>query len=340
VAVAATLVWHELRPDGSSVQGLRVSGGRLVSSDGQDAQLVGVNRSGTEFTCLGGHEVFQGPVGDPAIAAMKAWGVEIVRVPLNEDCWLGINGIRPAVGGSAYANAITGYVHRLEAHGMDVILDLHWSAPGNRLATSQQVMADSDHSPLFWHEVATRFRSDDHVMFDLYNEPNGVSWTCWRDGCTIPATGGNPPWRAAGMQQLVDTVRATGARNIVLVGGLDHAGDLHDWAEMVPHDPTGQIAASWHIYQSAGCSTSSCWQSATAGAHGHPVVVTEFGETDCGSTFVDPFMSWLDGRGISYLAWTWNDWPGCGGPSLLTSYDGTPRAAYGRAVRAHLEQRG
>ena len=27
---------------------------------------------------------------------MKAWNINAVRVPLNEDCWLGINGVASA----------------------------------------------------------------------------------------------------------------------------------------------------------------------------------------------------------------------------------------------------
>jgi endoglucanase len=317
---------------------VHVNGTRLVGPDGNPVQLVGVNRSGTEFTCLGGHEIFQGPVDNAAISAMAAWHVRMVRIPLNEDCWLGINRIKPAVGGPAYQTAIAAYVKRLEAHNIAVDLDLHWSAPGTQLASGQQVMADADHSPLFWRQVATRFRGDPHVVFELYNEPHDIGWTCWLDGCTVPGKKGQPPWQVAGMQELVNAVRSTGARNVILVGGLGHAGDLSHWAQMAPRDPDGQLAAAWHVYSGGGCHMSSCWRAAVSEVGDSPVLVTEFGESDCGSTFVDPLMSWLDSQHLGYLAWTWNDWAGCGGPSLLTSYDGQPRAAYGRAVRDHLVQ--
>ena len=33
---------------------------------------------------------------------MKTWSINAVRVPLNEDCWLGINGVKPQYGGAAY----------------------------------------------------------------------------------------------------------------------------------------------------------------------------------------------------------------------------------------------
>ena len=108
---------------------------------------------------------------------MAAWGINAVRIPLNEDCWLGINGVAPTVGGIAYRRAIEAYVARLGRAGMVAVVDLHWSAPGAQLATGQQDMADADHSVAFWHSVAAALRGDRNVVFDLYNEPHDISWT-------------------------------------------------------------------------------------------------------------------------------------------------------------------
>ena len=310
-----------------------------MTADGASVQLQGVSRSGSEFACLGGHQVFQGPVDDASIAAIASWQVKIVRIPLNEDCWLGINKVKPAVGGVAYQNAVAELVGRLEAHGMLVDLDLHWSAPGHQLADAQQVMPDADHSATFWQQVAARFRADPYVLFELYNEPHDVSWTCWRDGCLVPGIGGRPAWRAVGMQQLVDVVRATGARNVILVGGLGHAGDLSHWGQMAPDDPIHQLAAAWHVYPPSACQAPGCWSAAVSAVGRSPVLVTEFGEFDCRSSFVGPLMNWLDRAGIGYIAWAWNVWSGCGGPSLVRSYDGRPSSAYGEAVQAQLIRR-
>ncbi len=61
---------------------------------------------------------------------MAKWNVNTVRVPLNEDCWLGINGVKSAFSGARYRTAIDSYVQRLRGAGIFTILDLHWSAPG------------------------------------------------------------------------------------------------------------------------------------------------------------------------------------------------------------------
>ncbi|MEA2532930.1 MAG: endoglucanase, partial [Actinomycetota bacterium] len=190
---------------------LHVAGNRLVNGAGSAIQLHGVNRSGPEYQCVHGLGIFDGPSDDSSLAAIASWhGVNTVRVPLNEDCWLGINGSpNGGVSAAQYQAAIQSYVARLHAHGLYAIVELHWSAPGTFQATRQEVMPDVDHSPTFWSEVASTFKGDPATIFDLFNEPNSINWTCWRDGCDV--TSGDGTWRVAGMQSLVTAVRTTGA---------------------------------------------------------------------------------------------------------------------------------
>ncbi len=317
-----------------SPPGLHVAGKRIVDGQGTTLQLNGVDRSGTEYACIQGWGIFDGPSDATSVAAMATWHVHIVRVPLNEDCWLGINGVKPQYGGANYRNAIAGYVETLEAAGMNVILELHWNAPGTQPANGQQKMPDADHSPAFWSSVATRFGSDQAVVFDLYNEPHDVSWTCWRDGCTVDG------WQAAGMQSLVDAVRATGATNVLMIGGLGWSGDLTGWKKFRPKDPLHQLVASWHVYDFGWCGTDpTCWAANIKGVgKTAPVLLGEFGESDCAHGFVDPFMKWLDHRRIGYVAWTWDVWDCGSGPALITDYSGTP-TGYGVGVRDHFVKR-
>ena len=312
---------------------LHVSGDRIVDSLGTAVQLNGVNRSGTEYACAQGWGIFDGPNDAPSVAAIATWHVHVVRVPLNEDCWLGINGVDPSHAGQNYRSAIKAYVRVLERAGMNVILDLHWSAPGTQLALGQQKMPDADHAPKFWRSVAGWFGADTAVLLDLYNEPHDVSWRCWRDGCTVDG------WKAAGMQKLVTTVRDAGARNILMLGGLGWSGDLTRWKAHMPADPLADLVASWHVYDFGGCTTQACWQSNLDGVGGAaPVLLGEFGEADCAHGFVDGLMGWADGESLGYVAWTWDTWTNCDGPTLITDYAGTP-TGYGTGVRDHFVAR-
>jgi hypothetical protein len=66
-----------------------------------------------------------------------------------------------------------------------------------------------------------------------------------------------------------------------------------------------------------------------------PIVVGEFGELDCADTLYQPFLSFADQHGISYLAWAWFVGSCAGEPSLIDSYAGSP-TAYGIGVKQHL----
>jgi hypothetical protein len=310
---------------------VHVAGNNLLSGNGSPLRLLGVDRSGTEYACAEGWGIFDGPSDATSISAMASWRINAVRVPLNEDCWLAINGVKPAFAGSNYITAIESYVNQLNAAGIVAILDLHWSAPGATLAQGQQVMADADHSPAFWASVASTFKSNPAVVFDLYNEPHDISWSCWLNGCTT--SGG---WQTAGMQSLVNAVRSAGASQPVMAGGLGWAGDLSGWLANRPNDPDNQLVASAHIYNFSGCSSSTCWdQTIGAVARAVPVVTGELGENDCSSGFISSYMTWADAHGVSYLGWAWDPYS-CGGfPALITSYDGTP-TAFGAGLKSHL----
>jgi hypothetical protein len=309
-----------------------VSGGRLVDGRGDPIRLLGVNRSGAEYACVHGLGIFAGPTDARAIAAMKAWRINAVRVPLNEHCWLGINGAPVRYRAARYRAAVRAYVARLHRAGLYVVLDLHWNAPGRQRATRQQPMADLDHAPAFWSSVARTFRNDPAVVFDLFNEPYEIDWPCWRDGCVL-----SDGWRTAGMQQLVEAVRSTGAVQPIIATGIAWGSDLTSWLAYRPHDPANQLAAGFHVFDFSLCTASSCWKGNLAPvARRVPVVTTEVGQRACSSRFIDDFMSWADAKGVSYLGWAWNP-AGCGAPSLISSWTGRPTSS-GERFRAHLRR--
>jgi Cellulase (glycosyl hydrolase family 5)/IPT/TIG domain len=309
---------------------ISISGNHFVDGTGNTIRLLGVNRSGSEYMCTGGGSlVFDGPSTDSSITAMAGWHINAVRLGLNEDCWLGINGFPASMTASAYQLAIVDYVNRLHLQGLYAILELHWNAPGTQQSKGQQVMVDADHGPAFWTSVANTFKGDSRVLFDLYNEPQGISWACLRDGCMAG-------FQTVGMQTLVNTVRASGATNPILVGGIGYAGDVSQWLTYKPTDPDNAIVASFHTYDFVGnCNNLSCTSTLLPIAATVPLVTGELGETDCAQGYIDTYMPWADTNGISYLGWAW-DTNGCNNfPSLISNYDGTP-TNFGIGFRDHL----
>jgi endoglucanase len=313
---------------------LLVVGNRLVDARGHAIRLLGVNRSGAEYACVSPPEqhlgLFAGPTDNRAIAAMASWGINAVRIPLNEHCWLGIQGAPARYTSAHYRQAVAAYVARLEKAGLYVVLDLHWNAPGTETATEQQPMADLDYAPAFWSSVAGTFKANQGVVFDLYNEPYGIDWPCWLHGCMLPEG-----WRTAGMQALVDAVRSTGATQPIIATGPSWGSDLSSWLKYRPHDPLGQLAAGVHVFDFSGCSEPDCWTTNFQPvARAVPVVATELGQRDCSAAFIDRFTGWADSSRVSYLGWSWNP-AGCSAPSLIDSWDGQPTPS-GARFRAHL----
>ena len=296
-------VTPDLSPNAVPSTSVHVVGNQLVNSAGQRVRLLGVDRDGTEYMCMDGG-IFAGPSTAESVAAIASWGTNAVRIPLNEDCWLGINGVNPADGGVNYQSAIINYVHELNADGIIAILDLHYVAPGTEQSVSQLDMPDADHAPAFWTSVASTFESTPGVIFDLYNEPNLVSWSCWLNGCVAPGSS----WETAGMQSLVNAVRATGADQPIMLGGLQAADDLSQWLAYEPVDPDHQLIASLHVYPTESCTSANCWNQTVASvAAVVPVVAGEIGEANagCDGAFITSFMNWADASGVSYLVWTW-----------------------------------
>ncbi|MFI6333902.1 cellulose binding domain-containing protein [Streptomyces sp. NPDC050535] len=332
---------------------LHVSGNRLVDADGATRRLLGVNRSGGEYMCVQGYGIFDGPVDDASVQAIADWKANTVRIPLNEECWLGLSNIKPEYGGANYIAAVKDLVAKVEAHGMTPMLELHWSYgqyTGNSAgcsdvhASCQKPMPNAQYTPSFWTSVASTFKDDGAVAFDLFNEPypdratstTTQAWTCWRDGGNCPGIS----YEVAGMQDLVDAIRGTGAQNLILAGGLAYSNDLSQWLTYRPSDPTGNLVAAWHVYNFNTCSSESCWDSTLAPVAAQvPLVAGEIGENTCAHSFIDRVMAWFDARGLSYLGWTWNTWDCSSGPALISDYNGTP-TPFGIGLRDHLRALG
>jgi len=350
------------RPAGTrlSLAGLRVQGNTIVNEDGFAVRLLGFNSSGAEYACIEGWGIFDGPrsyrTRMPAkpVNKMATWtGANTVRVPLNEQCWLGL-GVERAYGGAAYRRAIRGYVDRLVDAGFAVVLDLHRSAPGTGRSLKQEQMPDRDHSLTFWRQVATAYKGDTSVVFDLFNEPwpfnepaTPRAWRCWRDGgCRLRSENTGRMYTAAGMNEIIHVVRATGARNVLAVGGVHWAEVLDGWLAYRPADPLNNLVASFHNYAyNRFCKDATCYNTVLAEvAASVPLYAGELGpdtvDDKCtpasvGNTgFSKRILDWLDAHGASYTPWSWNAWKDC--YSLITSQKGTPTAVWGKEVKARL----
>ncbi len=233
----------------STLSGLHVSGNKLVNDQGQQVILRGIDRSGTEYACIQGNGVFDGPSDAASVQAMKSWGINAVLIGLNEDCWLGINGANP--GGTAYQQAIENYVTLLENNGIYPVIVYFWGAPGTTVAKGHPEMPDADHAPAFWTSVANAFQNDQAVIFRLQEAPhpyvNSDTTAAWQF-CKNGGSSCNENYTTVGFQSLINTVRATGAKNVIALSGIQYSGTLDQFLTYLPTDPLNNMIATADIY--------------------------------------------------------------------------------------------
>jgi hypothetical protein len=321
---------------------LHVSGNRILDSHGRQVLFQGVNRSGTEYACAQGWGLFDGPNTASSVQAIASWHVNIVRVLVNEDCWLGINGIKPQYAGANYRQAILDYVGLLHRYGMYAEISLYAAAPGSYRASSNPAAPDEDHSPAFWAGLAATFKSDPNVILAPWSETT-VNANCFlRGGCQALYTPAHKRYRVAGMQQAVTVMRRAGYRGIIAIPGIGYANDLSQWLSHMPRDPRHQLIAEAHVYGGQTCGTVRCFQATYAPvARRVPLIFGETGESfetsDCGTSHVSTIVRWADAHRIGYEAWAWDTWGNCG--ILIRNYAGRPFSAYGAWIRSHYLRR-
>mgnify|MGYP001598505766 CR=1 FL=1 len=360
---------------------VRVDGSRFVDAAGNAIQLRGVNFSGFEFVAVQGWSPADpsgaqaGQPGGPKWSAIKSWNANTVRFPLNEASWLGYRctdtqGVEhnPDPGGN-YQSSVRAQVAQALAAGLYVIVDLHWSAPGKACPLLQTQMANRDNSLAFWTSVANTFKDQPAVMFELFNEPffnfgfSGNDWQYMMKGTggsfsSYPATSRKgkwkevkKPWAVASYQAMLDAVRATGARNVVLIGGMQYAQDLSGWLKHRPIDPLKQMAAVWHPYATFGTEWGTPEYAQPNFSHrvfddvkaiqaaGFPVIATETGDRNTPSTKGAPLVTtvtrWADQHDVSVLGWAWNVWNESD-HVLIKDAKGTPTDGYGRVFHDWL----
>jgi endoglucanase len=295
--------------------GYYVNGNTICTAEGRPHLFHGVDRPSLEWASVGEGltpEDFQ---------LMASWNANVVRIALNQEFWIAESPLYDP----NYAILVDAAIQWAEAAGMDVILDLHWSdmgilgscvpAPGT---TCQQQMPDTN-SMTFWNQVASRYKNDGRVLFELYNEPHDVRWKTWKSGGNTSAG-----FVAVGMQQLYDAVRAAGANNLVLIGGLNWAYDLSGIVDYRiagfnilyvthPYDAAGKKPADWDV----------AWGFLT---ETDPVIATEFGsleDTTCATDYSAELIKYADAHAASWTAWAW--FPGgCAFPALIEDWLATP----------------
>ena len=319
---------------------LKVVGTRLLNSRNEPVRLRGVNTAGLEWSSNG-----EGRILVTVKTAIEDWHVDHIRLPLAQDRWFG-KAPEQKDDGAGYRMLVKQVVDLCAGHGVYVIVDLHWSDAGEwGKSIGQHVMPDQN-SVTFWKDVAQTYKNHPAVLFDLYNEPHHVSWDVWLKGgkVTEKTSKKNPEttYEAVGMQTLLDTVRATGARNVVIAGGLDWAYDMSgflDGKQLSDPEGNGAIYAN-HAYPFKGDSVARWVAKMEKAAKTLPVIVSEFGGGAGGKPAPADGDPWVRQvlQALHDHDWSWTAWDlhPKAGPTLISDWNYTPTPEFGVWVKHAL----
>lgn len=320
--------WHNL-------PWLNTSGNRIVQSDGTPVLLRGVNRSGLEYSepSAEGFLAAAQFTEDEVREIVQGWRSKIIRVPFNQD-WA-LRG-RSDHSAESYLGALDQVISWASSLGAYTILDLQWldadtvygtnsDGTPNRVAPTPN--ADSI---VLWRTLATRYRDEPAVLFDLFNEPHDPLgddllplWVPGPDGEIVELQDSfvtADEWNSWA-ERLVSEIRAIRPNGLILVGGVDWAFDLRKVRVDAPN-----IVYSAHIYPNRKPKD---WRKALGRAHDVPLFVGEWGGTDDDLAFGRDLAARMQQDALGWTAWSWSDYP-----HLMQEHEPT---AFGEFVRSQLQ---
>ena len=315
---------------------LHVSGNQILNSSGVAVWLQGVSIPSLEWSASGDNVLKSTRV------AIEDWKANVIRLSIRDDFWRG-SGPYQADGGAGYRQLIDDVVNLAGSKRAYVVLDLH------RFRAPEEKHAD------FWRALAGKYKNHPAVLFELFNEPHDLTWEVWRDGgfvstekkadSTVVAENKEKlkGFASIGIQSLIGAVRSTGAKNIVIAGGLDWSYDLSGILNGFPlQDPDGNgIVYSTHVYP---------WKSDWMGkfikaAEQHPIFIGECGASQERMSFIPPeqhedpstwvpdFLGLVQKHRYHWAAWCFHP---KSSPCLLSDWDYTPTTYWGAHAKAAL----
>lgn len=343
-------------------QTLHTRGNQLLNAREEPVRLMGVNcgplcwMSDCDYLL------------DTVVTACDSWKANTIRLPLAQDSWFGFGpGQRDTdESGARYRALVDEVVEAVASRQKYVILDLHRTNCNTWGPFISGGLPDMN-SLVFWKSVAGRYQNHPNVLFDLHNEPFQVTWDQWKNGGEITVLYADTDvgqqimfekddradlktltYRVPGMQEMVRTVRAVGARNVLTIGGLDWSYELDGIVRGYGLDDCGGngIILDAHVYP---CKALDKWDDyVTVAKDAYPILIGEFGhygeapvphewpQLEESSTWVPKLLRWIDRHNYHLTAWDFHD---TAGPCLVENLqDYTPTPYWGKYVYDFLAQ--
>lgn len=284
VACTGTIEEPPPNPDDDTPVGingqLRVCGVNLCNQYDRPIQLRGMSTHGLQW--------FSQCYNTASLDALaNDWRSDLLRISM----YVQEDGYETDPAG--FTSRVNGLVDMAEARGMYAVIDFHTLTPGDpnfNLARAKT----------FFASVAARNAAKNNVIYEIANEPNGVSWA----GIKSYA------------EQVIPVIRAADPDAVVIVGtrGWSSLGvsDGSNENEIVANPVNASnIMYAFHFYAASHKDTYRTTLSRAASRL--PLFVSEFGTVSAtGGGAVDrasstAWLDLLDQLKISYANWTYSD---------------------------------
>ncbi|MFJ4323620.1 cellulase family glycosylhydrolase [Streptomyces tricolor] len=261
---------------------LHVCGVHLCNQYNRPVQLRGMSTHGIQW--------FSKCYNTASLDALaKDWKSDLLRIAM----YVQEDGYETDPAG--FTGRVNGLVDMAEARGMYAVIDFHTLTPGDP-------NYNLDRAKTFFASVAARNAGKKNVIYEIANEPNGVSWTAVKSYA----------------EQVIPVIRAADPDAVIIVGtrGWSSLGvsDGSNESEVVnnPVNATN-IMYAFHFY---AASHKDAYRAAVSRAASQlPLFVSEFGTVSAtgGGTLdrasTTAWLDLLDQLKISYANWTYSDAP-------------------------------
>jgi endoglucanase len=259
---------------------LRVCGVHLCNRYDRPIQLRGMSTHGLQW--------FANCYNNASLDALATdWRADLLRIAM----YVQEGGYETDPAG--FTGRVNTLVDQAEARGMYALIDFHTLTPGDP-------NLNLDRAKTFFAAVSARNAAKTNVIYEIANEPNGVSWSGIKSYAeqVIPVIRANDP----------DAVVIVGTRGWSSLGVSDGASSAEVIADPVR---ASNIMYAFHFYAASHKDNYRAELEKAAGSL--PMFVTEFGTVSAtGGGAVDTastgaWLDLLDRLKISYANWTYSD---------------------------------
>jgi len=182
----------------------------------------------------------------------QQWHMNALRLPISN--W--IYAKRPPL----FLSLLDKVVQEAAQANLYVILALNDYAKGGS-PYGQGAFMPKPESVQFWIALANHYVTNPMVMFDAYNEPHYPDANTWLHGGGMQKGSKGKPVKIIGMQALVNAIRSTGAKQLIIIAGVKTAGTLRI------SDPN--IIYTQHTYYEVATGNPTVWDQGWGSFKGH-----------------------------------------------------------------------